>query len=344
MEAFRMVSVTLRETYDLSTKQGKMTLIGIHIPTSNIIQRLYPGFCEQYKMCRINYQNVRIESASRLPLDPAGVGVNEEGLVSPEDVFNPILYKAVSNQSLSNLEYRIRGLRDQELSVDGESATASNENVTFLDDEFNVYYSILSNTRGWKVAHPQAGLSMRKLRPLVFEKWFSEGVNGVNDFTIPVDSSHLEGETPVNYIGQMPDEAMRGRPHAMPAFNTKYLTGVQDGSGAGVGKFQQNGMGDGLPGNAQVSMPILPTIYTGLILVPPSRNTTLYYRMVVETVVSFWGVQTMDEITSFFNMNNRTRFPVYWNDYRSENKDTKLTVDEDTVSLSEGADLKKIME
>lgn len=55
-----MVTVTLRETYDLSTKQGKMTLIGVHIPTSNIIQRLYPGFCEQYKMCRILYQNVRI--------------------------------------------------------------------------------------------------------------------------------------------------------------------------------------------------------------------------------------------------------------------------------------------
>lgn len=77
----------------------------------------------------------------------------------------------------------------------------SNENVTYFDDEFNIYYSILSNTRGWKVAHPQAGLSMRKLRPLVFEKWYSEGSNGVNDFTIPVDASHLEGDTSVNYIG-----------------------------------------------------------------------------------------------------------------------------------------------
>lgn len=99
-----MPTVTIRETYDLSTKPNKMTLIGIHIPTKNIIQRLYPGFCEQYKMCRILHQNVRVASASRLPLDPAGVGVNEEGTVSPEDVFNPILYKAVSNQSLSNLE------------------------------------------------------------------------------------------------------------------------------------------------------------------------------------------------------------------------------------------------
>lgn len=137
---------------------------------------------------------------------------------------------------------------------------------------------------------------------------------------------------------------MRGRPHAMPAFNTKYLTGVRDSTTAPDGTFTANGMGDGMPDNGMKEMPVLPTIYTALILVPPSRNTTLYYRMVVETVVSFWGVQTMDEITSMFNLNNRTRFPVYWNDYRSENKDTKLTVDEDTVSLSEGADLKKIME
>lgn len=137
---------------------------------------------------------------------------------------------------------------------------------------------------------------------------------------------------------------MRGRPHPMPAFNTKYLTGVRDSTSAATGTYVQNGMGDGMPDNCQKDMPVLPTIYTGLILVPPSRNTTLYYRMVVETVVSFWGVQTMDEISSIYVLNNRVRFPVYWNDYRSDNKDTKLTTDEDTVSLSEGADLKKIME
>lgn len=58
-----MPTVTIRETYDLSTKANKMTLIGIHTPTSNIIQRLYPGFCEQYKMVRILHQNVRLACA-----------------------------------------------------------------------------------------------------------------------------------------------------------------------------------------------------------------------------------------------------------------------------------------
>lgn len=193
-----MPTVTIRETYDLSTKPNKMTLIGIHTPTRNIIQRLYPGFCEQYKMCRILHQNVRVASASRLPLDPAGVGVNEEGTVSPEDIFNPILYKAVSNQSLSNLEYRIRGVRADGTLI-GESAKITVDNLTEYSDEFNVYYSILSNTRGWKVAHPQAGLSMRKLRPLVFEKWYNEGVNRyAENFLDPAMEAYQSDTIPVD--------------------------------------------------------------------------------------------------------------------------------------------------
>lgn len=138
---------------------------------------------------------------------------------------------------------------------------------------------------------------------------------------------------------------MRGRPHRMPAFNTKYLTRLETASGADpVGDQVANGMDTGRPFNAQASMPVLPTIYTGLILVPPSKTTRLYYRMVVETVVSFWGIQTMDEIATFNGLNNRTFLPVYWNDYRTSNKDTKMVVDEDTVTVSEDAEVKKIME
>lgn len=354
-----MVTVTLRETYDLSTKPNKMTLIGVHTPTNNIIKRLYPGFCQQYKMCKILHQNVRLASAARLPVDPLNVGVNSEGTISPEDMFNPILYKACSNQSLSNLEYRIRGLKhgsylaSQGLSIEGETVDASNENVTLLNDEFNVYYSILSNTRGWKVAHPQRGLSMNKLRPLVFERWYNEGSNratlpddldNLSNAAIPIDESYKEDGTPVNELGSMDLESMRGRPHRMPAFNTKYLTYIQDSTAAADGTSVLNGMGDGLPVNSQINMPVIPCIYTGLILVPPSKTTVLYYRMVVETVISFFGVQTMDEITSLVNLAFRERFPVYWNDYRTTSKDSDLKVEENTVSSSEGSTLKKIME
>lgn len=339
-----MPTVTIRETYDLSTKPDKMTLIGIHTPSRNILKKLYPGFCEQYKMVKILHQNVRIACASRLPVDPSGIGVNTEGQIAPEDMFNPILYKAVSNQSLSNLELRIRGLYFRSLTVNGESADTSNENVTGYASEHQVYYSLLSNLRGWKTAHPQAGLSMRRLRPLVYERWYNEGYNQssarTSAETFGVDSS----TSSTNRIETWTVDSMRGRAHRMPAFNTKYLTGVQDSSAEGVGSSVENGMSPGYPVNAFSEMPILPMIYTGLILVPPSRNTRMYYRMVVETVVSFFGVQTMDEITTFSALNSRDNFPVYWNDYRESNKNTALKVDENTVSASEGAEITKIME
>lgn len=103
-------------------------------------------------------------------------------------------------------------------------------------------------------------------------------------------------------------------------------------------------MSNGIPGNGQRDMPDIPAIYTGLILVPPSRTTTLYYRMVVETVVSFYGVQTMDEIVSFSDLNVRSSFPVYWNDYRQNTKESMMEVEENTVSATEGSTISKIME
>lgn len=276
-------------------------------------------------------------------------------------MFNPILYKACSNASLTNLETRIRGLEYAGLTTNGESVAQSNDNVTGFDDEFNVYYSLLSNTRGWKVAHPQAGLQMRKLRPLVYEKWYNEGANydysnttvtepsggtpyfgDMNSDKIPVDASTSEANVLVTQV----TASMRGRPHRMPAFNTKYLTAVRDSSVATTGTGVSNGMAGnapiGQPANAQAKMPNIPRIFTACIVAPPSRSTVLYYRMVVETVVQFYGIQSMDEITTFYNLNDRSFFPVYWKDYGGDSK--MLTVPEDTVSASDGSTIKKIME
>ena len=44
-----MVTVRISETYDLSTKVGKMGIVGIHTPTGSLIDKLWPGLVLQYK-------------------------------------------------------------------------------------------------------------------------------------------------------------------------------------------------------------------------------------------------------------------------------------------------------
>ena len=104
-----MVVVKVRETYDLHTTQNKMTVIAIHTPKPDIIKRNYPGLLMQCKMYRPVSADVRVACASVLHLDPLGVGTSP-GDVAPEDVFNPILYKAMSNKGMSQLEARINGM------------------------------------------------------------------------------------------------------------------------------------------------------------------------------------------------------------------------------------------
>ena len=98
-----MVFVKVRETYDLHTVRNKMSVIAIHTPDPKIIKNNFPGLLMQCKSYRPYSCDVKLACASVLPVDPLGVGL-AEGDVAPEDMFNPILYSAMSNFGMSQLE------------------------------------------------------------------------------------------------------------------------------------------------------------------------------------------------------------------------------------------------
>lgn len=347
-----MVVCSFTETYDLSTKTGRMTLIGIHTPSRGIFQRLYPGFLMQYSKVRILSQDVAVACASMLPADPLQVGV-ASGEIAPEDLFNPILYKAASNDSWSTLEARINGFTTNDedgLSAKGFSADVSKEHTTSLGDEFGVYYSLLSDRRGWRIANPQAGLTMTSLTPLVFEKWYSHGVNSTSaDFPDSGTGIYYNDTTEALSTVGVPARTMRGSAHAMPAFNTTVITGID---GAGSSAYCENGekqhypndsnFTKGYPVNFQADMPYIPKVMTGCIIVPPSRLHQLYYRMTITTHVEFSEPRSMVDVTSFGQMHSAVAPAVYFKDYTFTSK--LLTNEESTVDVSEDATVTKIME
>lgn len=222
-----MVFVKVRETYDLHTKQNKMTIIGIHTPKPDIIKRNYPGLLMQCRAYRPVSADVRIACASVLPLDPLGVGT-AEGDVAPEDVFNPILYKAMSNKGMSQLEARINAMRagaPAGVDIDGNLASVDTDDTTSEADEFPVYYGLLSNTHDWKHANPQAGLSMNKLKPLVYEMVYNVGdaprsfIDGQEgDYSAPNPSDTSTGRVLVPY------ERIVGKAKEFPFLNCTSYT------------------------------------------------------------------------------------------------------------------------
>lgn len=339
-----MVTVSISETFDISTKINKMSLIAVHSPTKTLIQKTYPGLAMNHKYFRIKKVDVSLVATSHLPVNPAEVGDTADK-IAPQDMLNPILYKAVSNDSWNTLESRLAGLLYRPVpasdnpSVVGNMATAENDGL-LAGGDFGVYYGLLSNRDGFKLAHPQQGMSMKGLRPLVFEKWFSHGVNkDAND-----DSSPLIYEDGTDHklkIGSAPNNSMRGRPHPMPRLNTTYLTGVSSEGAIFGTNYQKNGMGDGYPENNQIQMPNIEPVMLACIILPPSARTIMYYRMVCRCYIEFTDVRPITEITSFQQLSDSYSPNVYHSDYTLQS--AKMEHKTDMVDTNE-ADIEKIME
>lgn len=346
-----MVFVKVRETYDLHTTRNKMTVIGIHTPKSDIIKRNYPGLLLQCKAYRPVSCDVRLACASIQPLDPLGVGTSE-GDVAPEDVFNPLLYKAMSNLGMSQLEARINalslGIGDRD--VAGSTAVVDTSHVTSQSDEFNLYYGLLAETHNWKHASPQAGLSMNGLRPLVFEMVYNVGDN-------VGDTEHIGGSSSVSYPvangskDSFTVRALRGRAKEMPFINTSSYS-LQLSEGAGVSDtYQRPGFKVNTPtaeaNNCEVDVPFL-NVVVGAIIVPPSRLHELFYRMVVEWTIEFSAIRSLADITDWTGLRALGDLSHYQNYNYSSTKevvtgDSKTLLENDACMVSTNADIQKVM-
>lgn len=333
-----MVFVKVRETYDLHTIKNKISVIAVHTPNPRIIQNNFPGLLMQCKAYRPYSCDVRLACASMLPVDPLGVGTSE-GDVSPEDLFNPLLYTAMSNFGMSQLEARINAISQgattagQDLA--GNTAAVDADSLTSMSDEFNVYYGILSNSHGWKKASPQAGLEMRGLRPLVYERLYNVGESLEPIYNPAADGSVQTGIT---------IQSIRGNGKPMPMINTTGYTSTGQNN-----PFKPDTPGDTTPliGIREQEVPWINAVVAA-ILVPPSRLHQLFYRMVVEWTIEFSGIRPIGEITSWASLaalGELTHFKSY--DYSSTKEaltgDSSSILDHDTSMVSANVDVTKVM-
>lgn len=332
-----MVYVRVSETYDLSTKVNKMGIVAIHTPESDLITRHWKGLFMNYDKFRLVSCDVAMACASMLPADPLQIGI-EAGSIAPQDMFNPILYKAVSNDSMNTF---LQFMYGQDVSaLEGVVAMSKNSVLDVHDtnfftsdgsalDQFSMYYSLLSNSDGWKKAMPQAGLQMKGLYPLVFQRLSNVGFTGnkfLNDegsAYVPVLSDSAVTDGVLNYA-----RFMRGNAVKMPSVPTTY--------------FVNSPVSSNVEGTKQHTMDAasLPSCYVGLIILPPAKLNQLYYRLKVTWTVEFTGVRSLTEISNWTNMASIGALS-YGTDYSEQS--TKMSVTTSMVD-TDGADVTKVME
>ncbi len=329
-----MVFVRVSETYDLSTKVDKMAIVGIHTPSNDLITRQWKGLFMNYGKVRLVSCDVTMACASILPADPLQVGV-EAGSIAPQDMFNPILYKAVSNDSMNTFLQFLYGqqhAQDSNVVALSMGSIIDVHNTDFKDNEVNVdqfkmYYGILSNSNGWKKAMPQAGLQMKGLYPLVFERLSNVGYTGNYTTDAGIVPSVSDTGTFGNSIATYA-KSIRGNAKRMPAVPTVY--------------FVQSNSQSNVDGQIVHTMDAnnLPPAYVGLIILPPAKLNQLFYRLKVTWTVEFSDVRAMSDIQSWSGMAyiGEASYGTDYSAQASKMSSTTAMVDTD------GADIQKIME
>ena len=336
-----MVFVKVRETYDLHTIRNKMTIIGIHTPAANIIKDNYPGLLLQCKAYRPVKCDVKLACASVLPLDPQGVGL-AEGDVAPEDIFNPILYKALSNFGMSNIDkFVLSGLAgagtnicDFDNDIDFKTDVGAQAQTSV--DQFDMYYGLLAQTHEWKHANPQSGLRMDGLVPLVYETYQTYGDNpSGQNFNPQIGRVYGEGED--GKATFVPVQTYRGKAHAMPMLNcTATVTEKVEGVDYPVGAFPAFG---GTELNFQSGIPA-PKVFCGCIIIPPSRLHQLFYRLVCEWTLEFSMIRPYGDLVSWQGLagiGDTTHYISYSYDSKTVPASTGM------VDTSEDSEIHKVM-
>lgn len=319
-----MVMVPIRETYDLSTKPDKMGMIGVHTPSMDVISRSWSGLVQNHKLFRPHHCNITIACASTLPADPLQVGLAETGQIAPQDMFNPILYTAVSNDSFGTIQTRMYSLGyfngTQSASVDYDQ-----DPIPDAVDNWGVYYSMLSSD-GFRKAMPQSGLRMTGLRPLVhtvYENIATSRLTGISDnnrLATWDKSSGDEHATAVNAA------TLKGRPVTLPFIPTMYwVTSEQN-----TEQF----------GSTTKAVPAtIPATFVALILMPPSKLSVLYYRMTIEWWIEFTDLRDNMQVSSLSNLEYEGLNRFYYTDYAEQSKDLHKENMVDTSDM----DIKQIM-
>lgn len=309
--ATNRVFVRYSETYDMNTVQNRLSVIGIHTPTNKTLYTLARGLFMNFSKLKIHGCDVAIACASQMPIDPLGVGT-EPGQVAPQDLMNPMLFKACTGEGLNTMLDVIYGSTgSQNLSI--------NENRLEPDGEIgwnplDAYYDLLSD-ESWRRAIPQMGMVIKDLKPLVHDlatlrplTWDARTpelmiVNnltpttlGVNpgDVTIGMDTGstppELEVQTRqgINLQGSLYEVASSFDADGGFAKALKPVQFMSTGSRPLPALDTLSPLRDANTDSYNI-VPQIPRVYCGVLVMPPAVLQSLYFRIKITWKLEFMG-------------------------------------------------------
>lgn len=325
----------------MSTAKNKLGLIAIKTPSMPYIERRYPGLVRQFKYVHLDKADVVLSCASSLPADPLQVGT-QAGKVAPQDMFNPLLYTAISNDSwngILNRVYTNTGATNSQSGSVREFQPAF-DGIDTDGDSFKIYYSLLAENR-FKKAYVQSGLNMRGLVPLVYSILTPNGQNAqTSGLNIPNISNFNDtyvmdrdgAPNTATMASNAGNSLIKGHAQRLPRLQTKvYAYHQSDGTVTTV--------------RPTVMLGGIPTCFCAAIIVPPASLNVTYFRMTICWQVTFSELQSDSEMAGLPLLKDLGNGWVYSNYSQAQQTNTLKAEDiadySDTAVSADDGDLQR---
>lgn len=298
--ATQKVHATYQEIYDLSTKPGTLSVIGIHTPTGSKPYSMLQGFFNQFKKFRYNgITKLVLQPAAQLPADPLQVSLEAGETLDPRDLLNPIMFHGAHGTDINaalNVIYKKQGFNFQTTSTDTiDMSMFANVEGEVMDSVVveNMYYSALSDP-SFKKFGVQEVIQLGPLVPLVHRVNANTYFGPMRNFPREVFSD-IGSTSPVAgfHASEIPSQVWDGssdvtaHSYATDITATNLFTNgtAQLGWMPTRSPFPTAALTSSNPYNT--GGVTLPKLYMGALILPPSYNQRLYYRCVITHSFSF---------------------------------------------------------
>lgn len=299
--ATNYASASYQEILDVNTVKGNVTIIGIHTPTGNTPVRRLSGFFSQFRKFRYKGCSVQVVPAATLPADPLQVGFEAgENHIDMRDMLNPILFHGTHGESLqiawNNIFYNHDRFNGDSVHGNGYivGAGLDADDVSFANSSNSPvetqYYQAITD-RTWRKFGIQSTFKLPFMSPRVWKATTVYPIlgNGYIDVgSMNTGPSYAGGTLPLGSL-----------------FDAGNGNGLTQKVGANGEVLDQRWMSSGttpLGWLPTVTLPcidnntvrpapatVLPKIFMGILVLPPSYLQELYFRVIVTHYYEFKG-------------------------------------------------------
>lgn len=249
-------SASYQEIIDLHTETDRVSVLGIHTPTSQTPYEMLSGFFDSFQKYHYDGCSFTLVPAARLPADPSQVSYEAgEQPIDPRDLLNPILWHGCHGESLGAVLNQFYAPSDTTSDVErhfsasmdvSEPSTSQVGNSAIFE---SLYYRALTDNT-WQKAHPQRGFRKSGLHPLVYNVTTNRqfvpmtgGNSGYyfrDDSTVPRDPDDNNGLTSAEFGGVL------GTTSSSPTVSMAGSQGIQNTTTDGDGQIGVNTPRNGL--------------------------------------------------------------------------------------------------